>query len=209
MLAAVGGFLALAVVAGALAAYFRLGHGSGKPSAGGGPAVASALTHHGDLRSYLIRPPPKSHAWPNPLGTNRNLSMSQAAALSNDAKARREMFTRDSFTHGAVRCWIGADSSVADVRLYQFSSASNAKAFFRQDVSATSHGYTSANTASISGVPGAWAYSDPRRDRQGYVHVITLAVKGDVVFVVSVGEHSRTVDLTLPDSLVKQQYRKL
>jgi hypothetical protein len=211
VLTAIGVFLAVVVAGGGLLAYFVLGLGSSssKHPATGGPAVASPLTHHGDLRTYLMRPPPRSHPWQKPLGTNQNLSLAQAANLSNDAKARREMLTRDHFTHGAVRCWIGADSSVADVRLYQFSSVSNAQAFFRQDVNATSHGYTSANTARISGVPGGWAYSDPKRDSQGFVHVITLAVKGDVVFVVSIAEHSETVDLTLPDSLVKQQYRKL
>ncbi|HEY5987457.1 MAG TPA: hypothetical protein VIV12_13950, partial [Streptosporangiaceae bacterium] len=209
VLAAMGVFLALVVAGGGLVAYFVLGLGSSKPPVTGSSAAASPPTHHRDLRTYLIRPPPKSHPWDKPLGTNQNLSLSQAANLSNDVKARREMLTQDHFAHGAVRCWIGADASVVDVRLYQFSSVSNAQAFFRQDVSATSHGYTSANTSHISGVPGGWAYSDPKRDSNGYVHVITLAVKGDVVFVVSLAEHSRTVDLTLPDSLAKQQYQKL
>jgi hypothetical protein len=210
-LMAIGVFFALVAAGAGLLAYFVLGLGSSssKNAATGGPAVASPLTHHGDLRTYLIRPPPRSHSWQKPLGTNQNLSLAQAANLSNDAKARRQMLTRDHYTHGAVRCWIGADSSVVDVRLYQFSSVSNAQAFFRQDVSATSPAYTSANTAHISGVPGGWAYSDPRRDSRGFVHVITLAVKGDVVFVVSIAQHSQRVDLTLPDSLVRQQYQKL
>jgi hypothetical protein len=43
------------------------------------------------------------------LGTDRNLSLRQAASLSSNNTARRHRFVRDHFTHGAVQCWITAD----------------------------------------------------------------------------------------------------
>ena len=65
------------------------------------------------------------------------------------------------------------------------------------------------DTATIPGVSGAEAYSDPKKDEQGYVHVIAIGVKADIVFVVSLGEHADSVDLGLPDRLMQQQYNKL
>jgi hypothetical protein len=216
-------FLALIVVGGGIGAFVLLGNKSDKPSAHGsggasagtttsaGPTAASPTPagHQGDLRTFLIDAPSGSHNWPTPLGSDRNLSIDQAADLSSDSKGRKDMLNQYTFTHGAVQCWIGSDRSVVDVRLYQFDSADHAESFFRDDIDATSSDYTAATTATIPSVPGAEAYSDPKKDDQGYVHVIAIGIKADVVFVVSLGEHSDTVDLTLPDRLMQQQYNKL
>lgn len=119
------------------------------------------------------------------------------------------MLQRYDFTSGAVRCWIGPDSSVVTVRLYQFGSVQNAHGFFADDIETTSGDYTPANRTRIDSVPRAWEYSDPKRDTQGFVHVIAIGVKGDVVFVASVAEFSHTISLTLPSRLMHRQYRKL
>jgi hypothetical protein len=119
------------------------------------------------------------------------------------------MLTENNFTHGAVQCWIGSDRSVVDVRLYQFDSADHAKKFFDDDIDATSGGYTSANTTTVPGVPGAEMYIDPKKDDQGYVNAIAIGWKGDVVFVVSLGERADKLDTSLPYSLMLKQYEKL
>jgi hypothetical protein len=170
---------------------------------------AGGATHSGDLRTYLIDPPSGSRNWSTPLGTDRNLSLDQASQLSSDASERRKMLTQYNFTHGAVQTWIGSDHSVVDVRLYQFDTADHGESFFRDDIDATSSGYTAPNISTIPGVPGAEIYTDPKKDDQGYVNAIAIGIKGDIVFVVSLGEKADKMDLTLPDRLMLQEYQKL
>lgn len=178
-------------------------------SASTAPSSASGRTHTGDLRSYLIDPPSGSRNWSTPLGTDRNLSLDQASQLSSDPKARRDMLTQYHFTHGAVQCWVGSDRSVVDVRLYQFDTPQNAEDFFRDNIDATSSGYTASNISTVPSVPGAELYAAPKKDDQGYVNAIAIGLKGDVVFVVSLGEKADKLDLTLPNQLMLQEYQKL
>ena len=111
---------------------------------------------------------------------------------------------------GAVQCWIASGGvNVVDVRLYQFDSADHAQSFFRDNIDATGQGYSAGNTATVDGVPDAKSFSDPKKDEQGFVSVISIAVKGDVVFVVSIGEKGGTIDLSVPAKLMQQQYAKL
>ncbi len=215
-------FLVLVLVGGGVGAYFLLkgnkttpnanstatpGSGtSGGASSGASPTPAG---HTGDLRTLLIDGPSGSRAWPTPLGTDRNLSLDQASELSSDKAARRDMLTQYKFVSGAVQCWIGSDRSVVDVRLYRFDTAAHAEDFFKDDIDATAGGYSASDTSTVPGVPRAEAYADPKKDDQGYVHVIAIGVKADVVFVVSLGEKADKVDLTLPNRLMQQQYDKL
>lgn len=181
---------------------------SAGPSAS--PTPSAGATHSGDLRNYLIPAPSGSRNWSKPLGTDRNLSIDQASELSSDPKARKEMLNQYNFTHGAVQCWISSGSLyVVDVRLYQFDTADHADGFFRDNLDATGAGYTSGNTAPVSGVPEAKSFSDPKKDAQGYVSVISIGLKGDVVFVVSMGEKGDKVDLAPSDALMAQQFQKL
>lgn len=221
---ALGVFLALALAGGGVAAYILLGrHTTSRPAAHGSPsssptATSRAVTHSRDLRTYLIGRPSGSNPWPTPLGTHRRLSLIQAAGLNGGT---REILTRYHFTHGAVRCWLGAHgSSIVDVRLFAFDSAQDAQGFFRDakkaqgffwddvDTGSTPGRHASAKSAGIAGVPGARAYFDAKPDHYGYVHVIALGIKADVVFVVSAGEPD-TVDLGLPAKLMRRQYHKL
>lgn len=172
-------------------------------------APASGNTHTGDLRSYLIDPPSGSRNWSTPLGTDRNLSLDQASQLSSDPNERRKMLTQYNFTHGAVQSWVGSDRSVVDVRLYQFDTTDHAQSFFRDDIDATSSGYSASSISTVPGVPGAEIYTDPKKDDQGYVNAIAIGVKGDVVFVVSLGEKADKMDPTLPNRLMLQEYQKL
>ena len=198
---------------------------SGNPTAGGttgAPATTgatagrsasptpAAATHSGDLRTYLIDPPSGSRNWSKPLGTDRNLSLDQASELSSDPKARKEMLQQYNYAKGAVQCWISSGSLyVVDVRLYQFDTADHADGFFRDNLDATGAGYTSPNTGTVVGVPGAKSFADPKKDAQGYVSIISIGIKGDVVFVVSIGEKGDKVDLAPSDKLMEQQYQKL
>jgi len=179
-------------------------------SAGSTPTPTAAATHTGDLRTFLIDPPSGSRNWPKPLGTDRNLSLDQASELSSDPKARKDMLTQYSFTKGAVQCWIpSGGANVVDVRLYQFDTADHADSFFRDNLDATGQGYTAANTNTVSGVPDAKSFSDPKKDAQGFVSVISIGRKGDVVFVVSIGEKGDKIDLSVPEKLMQQQFAKL
>ena len=215
-------FLALILVGGGIGAYVLLSgnkstpsaHNSSGPTHGASSTPSSAATssppgHTGDLRTFLIDAPSGSRNWPTPLGTDRNLSLDQASELSSDAKTRKTMLSQYNYSHGAVQCWIGSDRSVVDVRLYQFDTADHAESFFRDDIDATSSDYTAANTATIPGVPGAEAYLTPKKDDQGYVQVIAIGVKADIVFVVSLGEHADTIDMGIADRLMQQQFGKL
>ena len=56
---------------------------------------------------------------------------------------------------------------------------------------------------------GAKSFADPKKDAQGYVSVIAIGLKGDVVFVVSIGEKADKIDLSVPDKLMQQQFAKL
>jgi hypothetical protein len=174
------------------------------------PTPSPVATHGGDLRTYLIDPPSGSRNWSKPLGTDRNLSLEQASELSSDPKARKDMLTQYSFSKGAVQCWITSGSTnVVDVRLYQFDTPDHADGFFKDNLDATGSGYTSANTATVTGVPGAKSFADPKKDAQGYVSIISIGVKGDIVFVVSIGEKGDKIDLPTSDKLMQQQYQKL
>jgi hypothetical protein len=183
---------------------------SANPSPSDSPSPTAATIHTGDLRRYLIDPPSGSRNWTNPLGTDRNLSIDQASELSSDKAARKRMFQQYNFAKGAVQCWIASGStSIVDVRLYQFDTEDHANSFFKENIEATGGGYTAANTNSVPGVPRAESYSNPKKDDQGLVNVIAIGVKGDVVFVVSLGEKADTIDLDLPNSLMLKQYQKL
>ena len=216
--------LVLVVVGGGIGAAIWFTRGSGQPSANGtgGPAASTRqsaaptptptadVTHTGDLRSFLVDPPNGSKNWPKPLGTDRNLSVDQAAELSSDPKARKDMLTQYNFSKGAVQCWItSGGSSVVDVRLYQFDTTDHADSFFHDNLDATGQGYPAEQTHEVSGVPGAKSFADPKKDAQGYVSVIAIGLKGDVVFVVSIGEKGDKVDLNLPDQLMQKQLAKL
>jgi len=215
--------LLVVLVGGGIAAFALLGKKSNTPGANSstgtgtsqssgptsGPTTAAGKLHTGDLRAYLIDPPSGSRNWSTPLGTDRNLSLDQASQLSSDASERRKMLTENNYTHGSVQCWIGSDRSVVDVRLYQFDTATHAQGFFQADIDATSGGYTSANTTTVPGVPGAEMYIDPKKDDQGYVNAIAIGFIGDVVFVVSLGERADKLDTALPYSLMLKQYQKL
>ncbi|OLB81140.1 MAG: hypothetical protein AUI14_04595 [Actinobacteria bacterium 13_2_20CM_2_71_6] len=216
-------FLVLIVVGGGIGAAVWLSGKSGTPVATNstGPSTGTSVApsappsptpvaHSGDLRTYLVDPPSGSHNWSKPLGTDRNLSLDQASELSSDPKARKDMLQQYNFAKGAVQCWIASGStSIVDVRLYQFDTADHADSFFRDNLDATGSGYTSANTSTVVGVPGAKSFSDPKKDAQGYVSVISIGLKGDVVFVVSIGEKGDKVDLSIPDKLMQQQFAKL
>ncbi len=181
-------------------------------SATGGstPTPTAAATHSGDLRTYLIDPPGGSHNWSKPLGTDRNLSLDQASELSSDPKARKEMLQSYNFTKGAVQCWAASGStSIVDVRLYQFDTPDHSESFFRDNLEATGSGYTAANTNTVVGVPEAKSFADPKVDAQGYVSIISIGLKGDVVFVVSISEKGSKVDLSISDKLMQQQHAKL
>jgi hypothetical protein len=181
---------------------------TGGPSASPTPTLGA--THSGDLRTFLIEPPSGSRNWSKPLGTDRNLSLDQASELSSDPKARKDMLNQYNFTHGAVQCWISSGSVyVVDVRLYQFDTPDHADGFFRDNLDATGAGYTSPNTTDVAGVPRAKAYADPKKDAQGYVSLISIGIKGDVVFVVSIGEKGDKIDQVPSDKLMQQQLQKL
>ena len=187
---------------------------TGGPSTSAGPSASPTpslgATHSGDLRTFLIDAPSGSRNWSKPLGTDRNLSLDQASELSSDPKARKDMLNQYNFSHGAVQCWISSGSLyVVDVRLYQFDTADHADGFFRDNLDATGAGYTSGNTSTVVGVPGAKSFADPKKDAQGYVSVISIGIKGDVVFVVSMGEKGDKVDLAPSDKLMAQQFQKL
>jgi hypothetical protein len=194
-------------------AYLLLTHGTGRTSTerGSHSAVPSHTAHRapptashlGDLRRYLIAAPSGSHAWSKPLGTDRNLSLRQTARLSANSKARRATLVKDHFTHGAVQCWITANGTWVDVRLYQFGSASDAQNFFKGDA------ITVAGQSGVNGVPGGRTFADSKPDSDGYISVIAIGVKGDVVFLVDLAEHSPTARLSMSNRLMREQYGKL
>jgi hypothetical protein len=92
------------------------------------------------------------------------------------------------------------------VRLYRFGSAADAQNFFRSDIDASSRNTPAADQSGVSNVPGARAFADPKPDSGGYITVIAIGVKGDVVFLVDIAEHSNTVRLGTPDRLMREQY---
>jgi hypothetical protein len=179
---------------------------SNKPTTSAAPT--GGATHNGDLRTYLVSSPSGSHAWNKPLGTDKKLTLDQASALSSDASARKKMLTGYNFTQGAVQCWIGSDKTQVDVRLYQFDSATNAQGFYKDDIDATTGGYTAGNVNSIPGLSDAKSFADPKPDAQGYVQALAIGVKGDVVVVVDV-MHPATLDIAVPNGILTQQIEKL
>jgi hypothetical protein len=168
-----------------------------------------AATHQGDLRKYLIAAPRGSQPWPKPLGTTRKLSLRQAAHLSTDSKARHTRLSKDHFVQGAVQCWIAKSGAWVDVRLYQFGSAALAQDFFHTDIAASSSTTPAADQSRVIDVPGARAFADAKPDSDGYLSVLVIGVKGDVVFLVDMAEHSTTAHLGTPDRLMHGQYSKL
>ena len=95
------------------------------------------------------------------------------------------------------------------MRLYQFGSAAEAQNLFLTDVDATSSSTPVADRSAVGKVPGARAFADPKPDSSGFISVITIGVKGDVVFIVDTAERSRKASLGTPDKLMREQYSKL
>jgi hypothetical protein len=214
--------LALVLVGGGIAAFALLGNnpkptptagptgnggGSGSPSAGV-TTPAAGQTHDGSLAGYLIAAPSGSRNWTSDC-TNGNLSIDDASKLSDNSSARKDMLSGYGFKGAARQCWVGADRSIVDVRLYQFDSTDHANSFFKDDLDATGADYAAANTTPVPGVPGSENYVDPKKDQHGYVASLAIGLKGDVVFVVSLSEQANVLDTSLPYGLMLQQYQKL
>lgn len=173
------------------------------------PSATPEVIHHGDLRRYLIPAPHGSNAWPQPLGTNGKLSLAQAASLSTNSKARSTRLTGDHYVQGAVRSWVTSNGTWFDVRLYQFGSDADARNLFLTDIDASSSGTPVAHQSGVKNVPMARAFADPKPDSAGFVSVLVVGIKGDVVFIVDAAEHSKTPRLGTPDDLMQEQYNKL
>jgi hypothetical protein len=144
----------------------------------------------------------------NPEGTAERLSLEQAAQLSSDADARRTELQQLKFSGGAVRCWVLADRTTIDIRLYQFESADNATSFFDSDIEATGADYSAANTSDVSGVPGGQSFANPSKDSHGFVRVISIGRNADVVLVVALAQPA-PVKVSVADTLLAAQYDKL
>lgn len=212
--------IALAAVAGVAYWYYvASGHASGRtPAAANVPSAAPsrashsatpAPAHHGDLRKYLIGAPTGSNPWPQPLGTNDRLSLAQAAKLSNNSKQRLEKLTADHFVQGAVRSWVTEGGSWIDVRLYQLGSAADARNLYITDIDGSSSSTPVADQSPVRGVPGARAFADAKPDSDGFISVMVVAVKGDVVCVIDAAEHAHKASTGTPDTLIREQYGKL
>jgi hypothetical protein len=215
--------LLLVLIGGGIAAFALLGNNN-KPNTGPSvalpgasasagtsvapPSPAAPATHSGSLASYLIPPPSGSRNWTSDC-VNGNLSIDDASKLSDNASARKDMLNQYGFKGGARQCWVGADRSVVDVRLYQFDTVDHAQSFYKDDLDATASDYKPENTTTVPGVPDSQNYVDPKKDSQGYVASLAIGLKGDVVFVVSLSEHADVLDTTLPYTLMSQQYQKL
>ncbi len=216
---AVVAVLLVLVVGGGIAAAVVLSNHNKKTNAGSSPtpgtstgpstaATPSAATHSGDLRTYLVAKPSSARDCSTQEGTNENLSLDQAAQLSSNPSARKQTLQQYAYTKGAVRCWVAADKTTVDLRLYQFDSPENAHGFFSDNVSATSDGYDSGNITDVAGVPGGKSFADPKADSSGYVSVISIGLKGDVVLVVALAQ-PQPIKVSVSDSLLAQLYQKL
>jgi hypothetical protein len=184
--------------------------GAGSPStaASASPTPDAGPTHGGDLRTFLVGLPSGLKKCPNEEGTNNALNLDQAAKLSSDEDKRRQELQEYKFLDGAVRCWVAANGSVVDVRLYRFDSTSNASDFFDADINGTSPGYTADDITPVAGVPGAKTFAKPDKDSNGYTRVISIGRNGDVVLVIAMAE-TTAVDIKPAEDLLVQQYQKL
>ena len=213
--------LLLILVGGGVTAFVLLGNKpkptpTGLPT--GGPATSAPAsssptptagpTHGGSLAGYLIPPPSGSRNWTSDC-VNGNLSIDDASKLSDNASARKDMLNQYGFKAGARQCWVGADRTIVDVRLYQFDTLDHANSFYQDDIDATHGDYTASNTTTVPGIPNSQNYVDPKKDAQGYVASLAIGLKGDVVFVVSLSEKADVLDTSIPYQLMQQQYQKL
>jgi hypothetical protein len=218
IIAVVAVLLVLVVGGGIAAAVVLSNHGkkttaNSTPTTGtsaGSSSVASPAgpTHPGDLRTFLVAKPSGARDCANQEGTNENLSLDQAAQLSSNPSARKQTLQQYDYTKGAVRCWVSADKTTVDLRLYQFDSPTNAHGFFTDNVDATSDGYDSGNITDVTGVPGGKSFGIPK-DSDGYASVISIGLKGDVVLVVALAQQPGKYDVTVSNALLKQLYDKL
>jgi hypothetical protein len=177
-------------------------------AASASPTPDAGPTHTGDLRTYLLGLPSGLKKCSNEEGTNNALNLDQAAKLSSDETKRRQELQQYKFTDGAVRCWVAANGSVIDVRLYRFDSTANASDFFDADIGGTSPGYSSDNITSVSGVPGGKSFASPTKDSNGYTRVISIGLRGDVVLVIAMAQ-TTALDVKSAENLLVQQYQKL
>jgi hypothetical protein len=216
--------LLVLVVGGGIAAAYLIP--KGKPSTQGGqsatppasttpssaastsPTPDAGPTHGNDLRTYLVAMPDGQKKCPNEEGTDNALTLSQAANLSSDPNKRAAELQQYKFTSGAVRCWVADNKTVVDVRLYQFDSAANATGFFNADLRGTKPGYSANNITPVSGVPGAQSFASPNKDSNGYVRVISIGQRGDVVLVVALAQIP-PLNVSVAEDLLVQQYGKL
>jgi hypothetical protein len=176
-------------------------------AASASPTPDAGPTHGGDLRTFLVGLPSGLKKCPNEEGTNNALSLDQAANLSTDPAKRRQELQNYGFKDGAVRCWLAANGSVVDVRLYRFGSTANASDFFDADISGTSPDYSADNITQVPGVPGGKSFANPVKSSDGYVRVISIGRSGDVVLVIAVAQ--TTLDVKSAENLLVQQYQKL
>jgi hypothetical protein len=167
------------------------------------PSPAPGPTHTGDLRTFLVSKPGGLKSCTPEEGTDGQLSLDQAANLSSDPTTRADELRRYHFTGGAYNCWIAADKSVVDIRLYQFDSTDAALGFFNTDVKAT----TSAGQVNdVSGVPGGKTAAKAGND--GTFTIISIGLRGDVVLVVALRQPA-PAHSSVADQYLSQQYDKL
>jgi hypothetical protein len=95
-----------------------------------------------------------------------------------------------------------------DVRLYQFDSVADATGFFTADLRGTKADYTADNITQVSGVPGGQSFAKPTKDSNGYVRVISIGQRGDVVLVVALAQIP-PLNVSVAEDLLVQQYGKL
>ncbi|GIH21144.1 hypothetical protein [Rugosimonospora africana] len=222
VIVAVVAVLLVLVVGGGVAAAFAFNHdkkpvaqGTGGPSdtpsvapSDGGSGTDTGSTHTGDLRSYLVPMPSGAQKCSDEEGTNESLSLDQASKLSSDPENRKKDLESYKFKGGAVRCWVTADNTTVDVRLYQFGETEKAKSFFDSDIEGTSTEYTANNITDVNGVPQGKSFAKPEKDSQGYVRVISIGLNGDVVLVIAIAQLP-PLKVSVSETLLQQEYQKL
>jgi hypothetical protein len=140
---------------------------------------------HGDLRTLLVLAPPGSTPWADPPGTDRNLSLEQAAGQYAHPDRIRADLVSNHFTHGAVQSW-DLDSSKYEVQLLQFDTDAHAAAFLTSHQNGHRDAYGAQNCGPITPAPRSMVCFDPKPDANGNAGGVAIFGQHAIVGVVAV-----------------------
>jgi hypothetical protein len=184
------------------------------PPAATNPAVlptnAAGADHGGDLRRLLPARPAGVRNCDGMPTKDEQLTVEQAASIDEQPADNAAFFKSVGFRRGVLRCWLGADSGLVIVVLFQFDTVAHAVEFDARNQKRVAAKYgVGSDIDPAVGVPGAhWFRGPPDRRLPGYTVINVFAQRGDIVVDIALAQPT-TVPTPKINEAIQAQYNRL